>query len=154
REEQVLEKLTDAGVTSGIDSACCLSCRGDRVAFIGTIQMPSEGSHVAHRYHRIGRELALNIQVEVHGIRSGQVGIVGVDAHWLKEAKVKGCVAHRRRGERELVRNRSRACWSRPRIGETWTAADVTDSIRAQAEGRCSEVLQSGFLFETVEVDT
>jgi len=99
-EEEVLEgSVGFAGSRSRTGS---LASSSDEVTLVSTIEVPPHCSNVTHTEHGIARELALSNQVEVHGIWRAQIGIIGVNAHRLKEGKVDGA-SHCRRRERELI---------------------------------------------------
>src|SRR5579864_5989581 len=116
--------------------------------------MAAERTHVAHRHHRTPRELTLNVQVEVHRIRSAQLRAVGVDAQRLKETKINGRIAWRGRGKGELVGDRNRARRSCKGVSKTYALPYVADAARSKAKGRSSQVLQRRFFFRTVVVNT
>src|SRR6266852_5924093 len=118
--------------------------------------MPPLRPHVAHRKDHLPRELALDRQVVVYGIRRRKPRVEDVQRHRVEEAEVYGAPRWRRR-VRVLVRNRrnrSARLNIRERRLEAWMPTYVRDASIGKGERRSCQVLKREFFLHLVEVDT
>src|ERR1700733_15075214 len=138
--------------SSWICQTCSMTCGGDGVAFIGTNQMASDGTDIADLQHHVRGQRALDIEVEVKGVRHRVICWVGayVQARIVRPVQL---VAGKWTVIGEGIGFRTVASDIRKRIGKAGAATEISCAERILEPWRITQVLELTFFRVAVVVE-